>query len=63
MRGHGRGLCITVHALPFLERAVCLSQAVCIFVSDQIMIDVFQVPPGLEMHVFGLIMASSRVAS
>lgn len=63
MRGHGRGPCITVHVLPFLERAVCLSQAVCIFVSDQIIIDVFQVLPGLEMHIFGLIMASSRAAS
>lgn len=42
----------------------CLSFPGCLlFVSDQIMIDVFQVPPGLEMHVFGLIMASSRVAS
>jgi len=53
---------VQVCVLSYSKIAVCLSQAVCIFVSDQIMIDVVQVPPGLEIALFlfnhGLVEAS-----
>lgn len=43
---------VQVCVLSSSKIAVCLSQAACIFVSDQIMIDVVQVPPELEIAPF-----------